>query len=158
MPTGPSINRFKSKQDYATPKDFIDAVTGCFGPIAFDLAADATNTKAARYYDKERNSLKQSWHKLSGNLWLNPEFGDIAPWARKCAAEKPLLKPESQILLLVPASVDSEWWASFVHRKALVLFLRPRLSFDGLNPYPKATALCVYNPLVRVGYKLWRWK
>lgn len=39
----------ESKQDYATPDDFIKAVESRFGPIQFDLAAHASNKKHERY-------------------------------------------------------------------------------------------------------------
>lgn len=38
-----------SKQDYATPDDFIRAVEARFGPIQFDLAAHSGNKKHRRY-------------------------------------------------------------------------------------------------------------
>ena len=39
-----------NKQDYATPADFMAAVMKRFGPIAFDLAAHAGNTKSPNYF------------------------------------------------------------------------------------------------------------
>jgi hypothetical protein len=39
-----------NKQDYATPADFMAAVTKRFGPIAFDLAAHASNAKSPNYF------------------------------------------------------------------------------------------------------------
>ena len=39
-----------NKQDYATPADFMAAVTARFGPIAFDLAAHASNAKSPNYF------------------------------------------------------------------------------------------------------------
>ena len=39
-----------NKQDYATPADFMAAVTARFGPIAFDLAAHSGNAKSPNYF------------------------------------------------------------------------------------------------------------
>ncbi len=160
--TGPSINRHRSKQDYETPREFIHLIEVRFGKIFLDLAADHLNSKGEHFLGGAVDSLKQDWLEISkGELcWLNPPFGTIRPWARKCAKEA---EQGAKILLLVPASVDSNWWTDFVHHKAAVLFLSPRISFDGKNPYPKPCALCCYgfgmltaNP--PVVYEPWRWK
>ena len=76
----------RSKQDYGTPRDFIDACEVRFGRIVCDLAASEHNTKCATYYDKARDSLSVPWAEEhpTGVLWLNPEsrlswaFGDSA--------------------------------------------------------------------------------
>jgi hypothetical protein len=85
--TGASFNRAESKQDYATPWELIHAVHRRFGAITTDLAASEENKKADRFFDESANSLVQNWRELTGNLWLNPPFADISPWAEKCAVE-----------------------------------------------------------------------
>ena len=152
--TGASLARGKSKQDYATPCEFIAAVEARFGNIDFDLAAHAFNAVISNYFDHERNSLAQDWHLLAGTLWLNPPFGDIAPWAAKCASVR---HRRGWTLLLVPASVGSNWYANYVAGKAFEMPLRPRLSFDGKNPYPKDLALFAFGFGVS-GYETWKWK
>ena len=62
----------------------------------------------------------------------------------------------SRIYFLVPAAVGSNWFRGYVHKKALVLFLNGRLSFDGKAPYPKDCLLAVYG--VKAGYDVWKWK
>src|SRR6516164_9544767 len=128
--TGPSINRFHSKQDYCTPRNFFDSVEKRFGLMDFDLSASRDNTLVpGKYYSLKQNSLKQDWMKLEGNLWLNPPFGDLEPWARKCACS---FTRKNVIFLLSPASVGSNWFRECVASSAkLVLFLSPRLCFDG---------------------------
>ena len=153
--TGPSVNRHRSKQDYQTPFDFRDAVTARFGPIECDLAADQFNCFGASFITKEQDSFRSEWHKKLGPLWLNPPFADIRPWTKKCAEET---AKGACILFLTPASVDSNWWTDFVHDKAGVLFLNPRLSFDGRNSYPKPLALSCYNLRPSGTYAPWRWK
>jgi len=155
MSTGATLNRHRSKQDYSTPKDFISAVIKRFGVIDFDLAADKRNTKASQFYSVKDNSLVQDWGQLSGILWLNPPFNSIEPWAKKCAYHSQAHK--SRILFLVPASVGSNWFADYVHNKALVLACNPRLSFDSLHPYPKDIILACYN-FSRIGFECWKWK
>jgi phage N-6-adenine-methyltransferase len=153
---GPSMKRHQSKQDYATPPDFMEAVVRRFGPISWDLAAHAKNKKHASYFNEKQNSLKQDWHKIPGWLWLNPPFSNIAPWAEKCAQEAKL---GAKILFLTPASVGSNWFAENVHPHALVLALQGRICFDVNNPtwgYPKDCMLSVFADTA--GFEVWDWK
>lgn len=161
-----------SKQDYSTPRVFLDAVEKRFGELVFDLAATYDNTVAPRFFGppglesatmrtanacRGHDALAQDWTKLGGNLWLNPPFGHIDPWAAKCAASTVWsFKPPRKIFFLVPASVGSNWFADHVFNKARVLFLVGRLSFDGKAPYPKDCILAVYGEKPSV--ELWRWR
>ena len=151
-----------SKQTYETPKDFLDAVVRdwCHGEkFAVDLAATFENTKATDFITPERNSLIVAWRELKGLLWLNCPYNFITPWAKKCAEESAY---GARIAMLVPASVDANWWAQYVHKKAAVRFVSPRISFDGVAPYPKAIALLLYGHwgvgVTDEWYEPWRWK
>jgi hypothetical protein len=117
-PAGPTINRGGSVQEVGTPWNFMAAVEEKFGPIAWDLAATLDNCKSGTGHliTPEQDSLTVNWHELdcslcvSRLLWLNPPYSNIAPWARKCAAEKQL---GAEILLLVPRS-GSNWYFDWV--------------------------------------------
>ena len=145
----------QSRQDYSTPRELIDAVEVRFGKLTFDLAATAKNSiTGSRYWSPLQDSLNKNWthRKLGTNLWLNPPFGDIEPWAKKCSETI-----GKKIFFLVPASVGSNWYKNYVHSVASIYFLSPRLSFDGKNPYPKDVILAIYG--TRVGlHECWRWK
>lgn len=156
MNTGPSIKRGRSKQDYATPLDFRNAVVQRFGAPAFDLAASKDNYFASSvdFYTQEENSLVRKWHKLPGLLWLNPPFNHIEPWAAKCRYE---MEQGARILFLTPASIGSIWFATHVHRHAMVLGLNPRVCFDGVDPYPKDCILSYFCSGVN-GFDVWHWK
>ena len=148
----------KSKQDYATPREFIAAVERRFGPLAWDLAAHEGNHVTTDWFGPGAtcdDSRVYPWHAIQGNLWLNPPFADIEPWAEKCAIESAM---GARIMLLVPASVGSEWYRKWVHGRALVLFLSPRLSFDGKAPYPKDCLLAAYGDYDGRGCECWRWR
>ncbi len=153
--TGASFNRGRSNQDRETPNDFIKAVEQRFGPIEYDLAADALNAQSTRYFSEQDDALVQDWHHIAGLLWLNPSFARIKPWVKKCQLEA---RKGARIVLLVPGSIGTEWFANHVHGHAMVLGLRPRLSFDGVNPYPKDLMLAVYGPSDAPGFGLWKWK
>lgn len=147
----------RSKQDYETPDNFIEAFNWRFDAIDWDLAASKENTRGEFFFDEASNSLTQKWEECAGNLWLNPPFTKIGVWAKKCA-DTAIREPTSRIFLLVPASVGSDWYRDFVEPYAYVLGLNPRLTFKGCNdPYPKDCILaCYLNGLT--GFKTWSWK
>lgn len=154
--TGPTIARGKSKQDYGTPPEFIAAVEKRFGELALDLAATRENKKALACFTPEDDSLMHHWGTLLGNLWLNPPFADITPWAEKAAKE---CSPRAGFMfLLTPASVGTDWFREHVQPSAYVLGLSPRLTFEGTHdPYPKDLMLSVFGFGLR-GFDTWRWR
>lgn len=151
----------RSRQCYATPWDFVRAVERQFGKLDFDLAASPKNTKADRFYIRKQNALRLPWPN-DLNLWLNPPYKDIGAWASKCEHVARGLKPSGSILLLVPASVCSNWFVRHVWRKSAVYLLAPRLCFIGKNePYPKDLILCVYRrriPAAEKQFFYWHWR
>ncbi len=158
--TGPSINKGRSKQDYGTPWDFVRAVEAKWGPFVADLACTTENCKApcGYYFDKGVDSLAQAWSAdyPTGNLWLNPPFANIDPWAEKCAAEG--VRRDGLIFLLTPASIGTEWFRSRVYGNARVLGVSPRLTFEGTDdPYPKDLMLSIFGKATD-GFGLWRWR
>lgn len=62
------------------------------------------------------------------------------------------------IALLTPASVSTDWFDEFVYGNALVLPIRPRLKFVGMDEYyPKDLMLSIFG-LKPAGFEPWRWK
>ena len=164
--TGAQQRRHRSEQSVGTPRAFLNAVDERFGELTWDLAATTTNAVVGHGCflgpgsEHGEDSLAVDWAMLpgavNGRLWLNPPFGKIAPFAKKCAEQATSIA--GQILLLVPASVSTEWFATYVHRRALILAIRPRLKFVGHeDPYPKDLALCVFGRWVVPAFETWRW-
>src|SRR4051812_28420787 len=122
--TGAANNRGNSKQDYETPWEFIRAVEARYGALDVDFAASIRNAKAPSLYTEEYDSLSFEWNVMGGLCWLNPPFGNITPWAEKCALEA---SKGARILFLVPASIDSNWWNNYVRGKAWVDAVSPRI-------------------------------
>lgn len=146
-----------SKQDYGTPPEFIRAIERRFGLIDCDLAARSDNTVAPKFYTPEQDSLIQPWaaHHPTGNLFLNPPFAHIEPWAAKCAAQ--CLNRQGWILMLVPASVGSLWFHRHVRNDAHWDGI-PRMQFVGADHlYPKDLMLCAFGYGVR-GNGYWDWR
>lgn len=150
----------RSFQDYSTPEEFMIAVEDRFGSPDHDLAALTTNGWADAHYSPEVNALTQDWSTIPPKfnkhpvLWLNPPFARIAPWAKKCSE----YKGKGTVLLLTPASVGARWFKEHIFGQAQVLFLSPRLSFDGKAPYPKDLMLSVFGRHVRPVVECWNWK
>ncbi len=136
MSGGPRVSTgAKSVQEVKTPAEFLAAVRWRFGEFSWDLAADETNHVTPKWFGpgstQNTDSFAHCWMGLPGGLmWLTPPFRKIAPWAAKCA-EVASEAMGRRIALLVPAAVGSNWFAKYVDKQALVLFLSPRLNFNG---------------------------
>lgn len=152
----PRQKRGESKQDYQTPKEFIKNVERVFGvKFVIDLAAVRENTVARRFISPARDSLKQDWYKeisnAAGAAWLNPPFGDIGPWAKKCneylnRCRELDIDDLHPIFFLTPASVGSNWFQNYVHDNAKVNLLSERIQFVGAKwVYPKDCILSVFG-------------
>lgn len=147
----------KSKQDYQTPPELLDAVREELGITQFtmDLAADDTNHICPDYFTTEVDAFDFTWARGGWN-WLNPPFGNIRPWVKKAWEET---SHGARTAVLVPASVGSNWWKNWVHGKAGVLFLNGRVQFVGAEGlYPKDCAILLYKPHTVGGYAVWSWK
>lgn len=182
--TMPEQKPGRSKQDYATPVEFIAAVKHRLSikRFAHDFAADSSNHKARTWFSVAHDGLSDRWNWYdwigpSEWGWLNPPFDDIDPWARRCCD----LGDWGHIALLVPAGVGSNWFRDYVDRHALVLLLNGRLCFiddwehtidpaslkPGKGParfytqaplYPKDCILCLFGPDIVPGYEVWNWR
>ena len=148
----------RSKQDYQTPPEFLAAVKQLLGinEFAVDLAASATNTAAAKFYDESISSLSQVWRTAVGQwAWLNPPYGDLKVWVRAAWGAR----HDANIAMLVPAGVGSNWWRDYVHQKALVYLLNGRITFVGQPTcYPKDCCLLLYGRAILPRYEVWDWR
>ena len=150
----------RSKQDYATPWEFVHRVEDLLGIARFqhDYAADVTNSKGITHYDEQTNALaigQKGWRQAVGDGWgwLNPPFASIREWAERCMQLK---NDGGKVALLVPAAVGSNWFRDYVHGHARVYALNGRISFDGIGPYPKDCMLCLYGD--EPGFDVWEWR
>lgn len=156
MARGPSIDRSGSKQNVGTPMIFVIACEAHFRcRFTMDLAADSYNTKVPKsFFTKEDNSLIQEWPRRGTN-WLNPTYHNIPDWVDKARREA---AKGADTIMLVPASVGSNWFVNHVHNKLEVTFLNGRIVFDGeTQPYPKDCMVIRFSTKVAAGYKVWKW-
>jgi len=162
MATMPEQKPGRSKQDYGTPKVFLDAVKMRLGIEEFDidLAADEHNRVSDCYFDEAMNGLKQDWYGFNGWNWLNPPFSHIAPWVERAYTQA--VKHNVHTAVLIPAGVGSNWWRDWADRKANILLLNGRITFVGCeDPYPKDCALLLYPGRLckdmGMQYRVWSW-
>lgn len=151
----------RSNQIVGTPLSFTNAVRLrlCIEEFAIDLAASPHNAVCDPYFDEKTNSLVQPWHKFCGNGkgwgWLNPPFEDIGQWSRKAWLESRL---GAQVVMLVPAATDTQWWSDDVRAHGYATLLQQRIQFVGAKDgYPKGLALVLYAPYLAGGDCVWAW-
>lgn len=156
----------KSKQDYTTPPELIQAICNRLMVPNFrlDAAASHGNAVCANYYTEAENGLERPWLRYSGWNWCNPPFANIYDWVAKANAESAV---GAHSVVLIPASVGSDWWRECVEPFAYIVFLHGRLTFGGTpinpktgkpDPYPKDCALLFYTPWGFRGSEIWSWR
>lgn len=77
------LNPAASVQDYFTPSELVDAAREAMGDIDLDAASHWIANRTHRipdFFDVNRSAFDNPWH---GRVWLNPPYGDNAPWFRE---------------------------------------------------------------------------
>ena len=134
---------FSSTTDlWATPQDFFDKLNEEFH-FTLDPCANADNHKCPHYFTKEQDGLKQDWG--GQKVFCNPPYGRaIAAWVRKCYEES--RKPNTTVVMLIPARTDTSYFHDYIYHKAELRFIRGRLKFGGSTqgaPFP--SMVVVFN-------------
>lgn len=142
-----------SIQTVGTPRWLIDSVVLTWGAITLDAAADAVNKVCHDFIGESTDATSLPYwiapvHNLAGSshaiVWCNPPYKTAGKFASVALASA---KRGQVVVMLTLASVGSKWWASFVHRKADVYFISPRVKFIGHTaPFMKDLAILVYRP------------
>lgn len=130
-----------AKDDWATPQDFFDKLNEEF---AFDLdpCASEENHKTELFFTKEQNGLLQDWG--GHTVFVNPPYGrkSTAEWIEKCAKEAK--KPETTVVMLIPARTDTIAFHEYIYHKAEIRFVKGRLKFGGSKdaaPFPSMVVI-----------------
>lgn len=134
---------WSSKTDqWATPQDFYDKLNEEFH-FNLDPCADEFNHKCERYFTKEQDGLSQSWGGY--RVFCNPPYGrDIGKWTEKAYTESQ--KPNTLVVMLIPARTDTRWFHNWVYGRAEIRFIKGRLKFGGQkNNAPFPSMVVVYK-------------
>lgn len=70
----------QSVQDYFTPPEIIDAARQAMGDIDLDAASHPLANRVHQipdFFHINRSAFDNDWH---GRVWLNPPYGNNAPW------------------------------------------------------------------------------
>lgn len=130
-----------AKDDWATPQEFFDKLNEEF---AFDLdpCASEENHKTELFFTKEQNGLLQDWG--GHTVFVNPPYGrkSTKEWIEKCAKEAE--KPETTVVMLIPARTDTIAFHEYIYHKAEIRFVKGRLKFGGSKdaaPFPSMVVI-----------------
>ena len=134
---------FSSTTDlWATPQSFFDELNAEFH---FDLDPCATheNAKCPIYFTEEEDGLSKDWQGY--RVFCNPPYGRaIGAWVKKCYEES--LKPNTLVVMLIPARTDTSYFHDYIYHKAELRFIRGRLRFNEASqgaPFP--SMVVVFN-------------
>ena len=127
--------------EWYTPLDLFNALDDEFH---FDLDPCATdeNHKCDLYFTKKENGLIQDWG--GHNVFCNPPYGKvIGDWIKKSFIESH--KPNTLVVMLLPARTDTSWFHDYILDKAEVRFIRGRLAFSGVGSAPFPSMVVIYD-------------
>ena len=132
---------FLSQTDeWATPQWLFDQLDAEFH---FDLDPCSTdeNHKCERYFTKADDGLKKSWGGCK--VFCNPPYGrQIGKWVQK--ANEEAKKPDTIVVLLIPARTDTRWFHDYILGKAEIRFIRGRVKFGKSKtnaPFPSMVVI-----------------
>lgn len=135
---------FSSSSDrWATPQDFFDKLNDEFH-FTLDPCADETNHKCEKYFAKEQDGLLQDWG--GETVFCNPPYGnkETGIWTKKCYEES--LKPNTTVVLLIPARTDRKSFHDYIYGKAEIRFVKGRLKFgNGKHPAPFPSMVVIFK-------------
>lgn len=137
---------FSSNTDqWATVQEFYDELNKEFN-FNLDPCADDHNHKCERYFTREQNGLLQDWE--GSNVFCNPPYGrEIGKWVQKSFKESK--KPNTLVVMLIPARTDTKWFHEYIYNKAEVRFLKGRLKFgDSKNSAPFPSMIVIFKEAI----------
>jgi len=140
-----------AKGAWRTPQEVIDLVM-TVDRIRLDPCAhheSCFRVPVEYHLDEGRNGLALSWSPDSNGsllppfanlVYINPPYGrGLLRWANKIAWEA---GQQNEIITLIPARTDTQWWRALWRSAAAVAFWQGRLQFIGaLYPAPFPSAL-----------------
>lgn len=134
---------FLSKSnEWETPWEFFNMLDAEFH-FNLDPCATDENHKCDKYYTIADDGLSKNW--CGHRVFCNPPYGrDLPKWAKKAYEES--RKPETLVVMLVPARTDTRWFHEFIYGKSEIRFIRGRIKFVGATqPAPFPSMIVVFR-------------
>jgi site-specific DNA-methyltransferase (adenine-specific) len=138
--------------EWETPPHVFDLLDKEFH-FTVDVCATSENRKCEKYFDQERDGLRQSW---AGEVcWMNPPYRrQVGRWLKKAYEEA---RSGATVVCLLPSRTDTAWWHDYVMRATEIRLVRGRLYFgdgNGRAPFPSCIVIFrqvsdVFAPVVR---------
>lgn len=146
--SGIHVEKNMEKCEYRTPLELYKDLDDEFH-FTLDVAATKENAKCKTFFTKNENGLLQPW---KGCVWMNPPYGrEVKHWVAKAFRSRNVC---DVIVGLLPASTGTQWFHSYIYRKAAVRFLKGRLSFKGDR---EQTGQAPFNSMVVI-WRPWYYK
>jgi len=133
---------FSSKNStWETPQWLFDELNKEFN-FTLDVCADVNTHKCNRYFDIEKDGLKQDWK--NNTCWMNPPYGrEMGKWIEKAYKES---QNNTKIVALLPARTDTKWFHDYIYGKFEIRFLKGRLKFGkATNPAPFPSMIVIFE-------------
>lgn len=117
-----------SRTDWRTPRALFDPLQASVG-FKVDAAANAENHLLPTWYGPgglvEDALTLERWLTPA---WCNPPYGkELVQWLHKFIEQSHL---GGEIMALLPANVETRWWADLVVPHADLMFLTGRIPFE----------------------------
>lgn len=131
-----------NSNEWSTPQDFYDTLNKEFN-FTLDPCCTKENAKCRKFYTKADNGLSKDW--VGETVFCNPPYGrEIGKWVEKCFNEN--LKPNTTIVMLIPARTDTKYFHDFIYHKATeIRFMKGRLKFgDSKNSAPFPSMVVIF--------------
>ena len=131
--------------DWASPREMVEAWSKTHGPFTFDPCASETNATALEYLTEQDNGLMHPW---KGKIWFNPPYGRVlSHWMEKANLELDSGRVEL-IVALLPARTDTRWFHNHVlARRHTVQFIKGRVKYgNGKSPAPFPSIIVIMRP------------
>jgi site-specific DNA-methyltransferase (adenine-specific) len=133
---------FSSNSDeWATPDFLFEDLNKEFS-FNLDVCATANNHKCPRYFTKEDDGLAQTWG--GARVFCNPPYSNISAWVKKAYYES--FKPNTLIVMLIPARTDTKYFQEYILNRSEVRFIKGRLKFGtAKNSAPFPSMLVIFR-------------
>jgi phage N-6-adenine-methyltransferase len=117
------------KDAWSTPAWVLDGAREIMGSIDTDPATNPfamTRVGAEHSFTIEDDGLAQHWH---GNVWLNPPYSNVMPWAEKLGVEF-FDGRATQAMVLTNTVSSSDWYHELLAMADSISWPRGRIEFD----------------------------
>ena len=134
-----------------TPRWLVDvAASYCGGPFGLDVAADAGNSVAGKfYYSREQDALIGIWDSPNGRAWLNPPFSRLGEFVSAALDQVSDGNIEAMGLLTL-ADVSTRYWRKLEllqHGSGVVTYRLPIEGRFSCDPPPGITYSTPTRPM-----------